>query len=302
MDMFWWMIGGVVTLALVALATALYMWKLYKDFPETMKAKIVSVEKVASDEDKEGYRYHFKGRNKGNRMMTDCVTYKEKKLRVGDKMTVRMSKDGHTCHSNFPMWPAVTSAICILLAFVVAFAYISDKQVQTLPDNVEILAQENGYYIVTDAGVLFKGDNMGLVQLVGETPSVSTGDYGFIAYQGEPHYEYNDAALMAVHAAHVGVITDGTVETLDAALVEEVQGLGFTINTVSTIASEIVVEEHYEGDGHDHSHDAPVTENETEGTIPVESESATESSDTAAESTEPVVETGPAETATEATN
>ena len=59
MDWFWYMIAGVVVLSITALVTALYMWKLYKDFPESMKAKVVSVEKWPINEFKSGYKYHF---------------------------------------------------------------------------------------------------------------------------------------------------------------------------------------------------------------------------------------------------
>lgn len=254
MDMFWWMIGGVVTLALVALATALYMWKLYKDFPETMKAKIVSVEKVPIAEFKEGYRYHFKGRNKGNRMMTDYITYKEKKLRVGDKMTVRMSKDGHTCHSNFPMWPAVTSIICILMALVLIFVYMSETQSPVENSEPNTFLQESGYYIVTDTDVLFHGDTMGLVMIEGGgIKAVSTGDYGFIFYQGEPHYENEGASLKCVHSISTNVLTDGTVDTLDHAIVDQVNDLGYTINTISTLYVSEGIEE--DAESHEHNHD-----------------------------------------------
>lgn len=282
--MFWWMIGGVVTLALIALVTALYMWKLYKDFPEVMKAKVVSAEKWPINEYVSGYKYHFKGRNKGNRMMTDYVTYKEKKFKTGEKITVRMSKDGQTCHSNFPMWPAVTSAICILLALVLVFVYVSDRRSK----EASAIKQEYGHYIVTDTDVLLYGDTMGLVAIEGDTTVVSTGDYGFIFYQGAPHYESTEDALMCVHSLGSNVLTDGTVETLDSTVVSEIENLGYVINTVATTSSEIAPsEEHYEGDGHDHSHEEIIVEDQGNATTPEE----TVNSNVEAENTE--VETTP---------
>lgn len=248
MDMFWWMIVGVVTLALVALVTALYMWKLYKDFPDVMKAKVVSAEKWPINEYISGYKYHFKGRNKGNRMMTDYVTYREKKFKTGEKITVRMSKDGQTCHSNFPLWPAATSAICILMSFVLIFVYVSNNRTQE--DNTVL--QETGYYIVTDTDVLFQGDTLGLVKIEGGAHAVSTGDYGFVFYQGVPHYESENTDLMCIHSMGTSVFVDGTVDALDATLLEKVSDMGYTVNTVATVYDNGT---NTEAEPHDHVHD-----------------------------------------------
>ena len=254
MDWFWPMIISVATLGIVALATALYAWKLYTDFPEIMKAKVVSVEKYPINEFKIGYKYHFKGRNKGNRMMTDYITYKDKKFKVGEKTTVHMSKDGQTCHSNLPLWPAVTSAICILLAIVLVCVYVSETQKEEVQEEVSLVTQEYGHYIVTDNNgpVLFNSENFGLVVVDGDTKAVSTGDYGFVSYQGEPHLESAEDSLHYIHAISISVVQDGTVDTLDAALVEEITNMGYVINTVATTFSDFATEEHVEGDGHNH--------------------------------------------------
>lgn len=297
MDLFWYMIIGVVIMAVAALITALYTGRLYKDFPKVIKAKVMREEKLVEVDpvnrtEEVRYRYHFKGRDKGNKMLTDTITYKEKKFKVGEKVSVHMADKGVTCRSDIPLWPAATSAICILLGFVFVFIYISGNRsndlLQTqLQESITMLEHDTGYYVVTDTDVLFNGEKLGLVMLAGDASAVSTGDYGYILYEGEPHKESNSALVDAVHIAAAKVDADGTFETLDAALVEEIQGMGYEINTVSTLYAELAetAGEHTADDGHDHSHDLDVEEHQE--IITTNPEETTAPSDT---TTEEVVE------------
>ena len=295
MDWFWWMIGGVVILAVAALVTALYMWKLYKQFPETIKAKVVSIEKIQVSEDSVGlekpqtkkykYRYHFKGRNKGNRMMTDAVTYKEKKFKIGEKITVRMSASGGECHSSFPLWPTATSAICILLALVLMFVYVSDNKQTTMEENATTLRQESGRYIVTDTGTYMDGDTLGLIYIEGEVPYVSTGDYGPIFYMGDPHIDTNN--IPCVHILTATVSEDGAMENINVETLSKLESLNVTVDATETVYADLAAAEsatqpntdtsethiHDDGSVHvgDHSEENTLSEDvENEETIPSE--------------------------------
>lgn len=309
MDMFWWMIIGVVILAATALGTALYAWKLHKNFPKVVKAKVMREEKIEEinpvDRTKTiRYRYYFKGRDNGNKMLTDSITYKEKKFKSGEKVSVHMAEKGSVCHSDVPLWPAATSAICILLALVLPLAYVSNERAEQAQIEANTILQDTGTYVVTDKGVLFDGANTGLVVVDGITEYISTGDYGYIFYQGEPHYE-GEGSLMCVHALSLSVSQDGSVKDLDTALVDEITELGYIIDETESIYGDLVAAA--EGDasmeeiaddheGHDHEgHDHAAAETVTDEVHDVVVES-TETSDTISEetvtaATEEVVET-----------
>ena len=237
MDAFWIMIIAVVVFALGGLITALYAWKLYKDFPTSVKAKVVSVEAIPNGEGKTGYRYHFKGRHNGTRMLTDTVVYKEKKFKTGEKVTVHMAAQGGSCHSNVPLWPVGGSIVCILMAIVSVFVYVNSTNATEVTENA--IQYDMGYYIVTDTDVLFQGDSLGLVILDGDNSLVSTGDYGAMLYQEDAH-DHSDSVLPVIHSLSSNVSTDGTYETLSADIVAEVEALGYVINTVATNSAELI--------------------------------------------------------------
>ena len=319
MDAFWIMITAVVIFALGGLATALYARKLFLDFPKVVKAKVMREEKLEFDDPtsettKVRYRYHFKGRDNGNKMMTDTITYKEKKFKVGEKVSVHMGKGG-VCHSNMPLWPVASSIVCILMAIVSVFVYVSATRTVTNTENT--IQLDTGYYVVTDTDVLFQGDALGLVILDGDNSMVSTGDYGVMLYQEDAH-DHSDSVLPVIHTLSSNVSTDGTYETLSADIIAQVESLGYVINTVATDSQEIAeaLGLTTEEEEHDHEHEDAVDEtesaetNEETNTTVEETDTATEdstvdeNSDVAEDDNEAVVEftTAPTEADTTESN
>ena len=318
MDAFWIMIIAVVIFALGGLATALYARKLFLDFPKVVKAKVMREEKLefvdpTSETTKVRYRYHFKGRDNGNKMMTDTITYKEKKFKVGERVSVHMGAKGGVCHSNMPLWPVATSIICILMAIVSVFIYVSATR--TTETTESTLQFDNGYYIVTDTDVLFQGDSLGLVILDGDNSLISTGDYGAMLYQDDAH-DHSDSILPVVHSLSSNVSTDGTYETLSAEIVAQVESLGYVIDTVSTDSVELMEAlglTTTEEEEHDHDHE-DVVENADESvadeteTSPVESETTDtnpeteETADETVETSDEVFEITTTPTETETTD
>lgn len=115
----------VVTTLFIAATVgfAVYGSKLNKQFPKTIKAKVMRIETLESGK----FRYHFEGKSNGRRIMEDIVTYKEKKWKVGDKVEVRMNTAGNKCHSDFPVWPTVLTVFFALVALITPFIFYASS-------------------------------------------------------------------------------------------------------------------------------------------------------------------------------
>jgi hypothetical protein len=249
-----YMIVGTALFVLATIVLAIYSWKLSKQFPNLVKAKITRIETTPDDK----YQYHFECKSGGRRIMKDVTTYKKKEFKVGEKITVRMSAKGNTCHSNFPIWPIVTSSVCLIIAIMIPLVFFAEKRSDEIAEKAEnSLYQETGYYVVTDSATFLFGDNLGLTKLNTSENHISTGDYGSVFFIGTPKYEEGSLIPM-ITSLGSNVSEDGTVDNLPDGIIEQMKNLGYTINydvtdSVSIIESEnSAVKDEESHEGHDH--------------------------------------------------
>ena len=243
------MVVGVVLFICAAIALAVYGVLLSKRFPKTVKAKVTRIETLSNGK----YKYHFECKSDGRRIMEDVVAYKNKNFKVGDKITVRMGKNGNTCHSNFPIWPVASSVLCAVLAAVVALSYFADKRNEQAAKEANQIYQETGYYIVTDTTTYFYGDNIGLTTLNRNEDYISTGDYGNVIFLGIPKYE-SGSIIPTLNSAGSNISVDGTPEDLPDDVLQRIQKLGHIVNFDVT-DSTTLIDANKELDEHDHDHD-----------------------------------------------
>ena len=275
------MIVGAAVFLIAAIVLAIYAWRLNKKFPNLVKAKVLRIESLPNGK----YKYHFECRNNGRFIASDVITYKKSKFKNGEKTMVRLSKNGDTCHSDYPMWPIISSIACILLAIIIPVFYFSDVRNEKRMEEAEgTLYQETGYYIVTETDTFIYGDNLGLTKLNQNEEHLSTGDYGSVFFLGTPKRD-SGSLIPTIQSLGSNVDTDGVPEDVPETAIKQLENMDYVINNEVTDSASLIEAAQEEAEledehaGHDHGdEDVHKSEEadgnmETEPAIEVESES-----------------------------
>lgn len=277
------MIVGTAVLVIAAIVLAIYAWRLNKKFPNLVKAKVLRIEELWNGK----HRYHFECRNNGRFIASDVVAYKKPKFKNGEKTMVRLGKSGDICHSDYPMWPIISSIACILLAIIVPVFYFSDVRNEKRMEEAEgTLYQETGYYIVTETDTFIYGDNLGLTKLNQNEEHLSTGDYGSVFFLGTPKRD-SGSLIPTIQSLGSNVDTDGVPEDVPETAIKQLENMDYVINNEVTDSASLIeaaqaeaeLEEedhtgHNHGDEEVHDDTEDIRGNvETEPAIEIESES-----------------------------